>query len=174
MTNQRQYESQYDDVEKCTTLTSWETHSIVVDSARVRKLRCNLLRVARRSNVLYSIARFVIWILYGITMKETALRDRVRKNPTYNFYYNHSLSHFTTSYGSDLMMPLKWQAICNFAWFRNHVELKRTNSHCSNIASQTEREREREVNSLLRFTLWKRFGALYLFRRYFTIWIILE
>jgi len=82
MTNQRQYESQYDDVEKCTMLTSWETHSIVVDSARVRKLRCNLLRVARRSNVLYFIARFVIWMLYGITMKETILRESCRKEPS--------------------------------------------------------------------------------------------
>jgi len=84
MTNQRQYESQYDDVEKCTMLTSWETHSIVVDNARVRKLRCNLLRVARRSNVLYFIARFVIWMLYGITMKETILRDSSssRKEPS--------------------------------------------------------------------------------------------
>lgn len=72
MTNQRQYESQYDDVEKFTMLTSWETHSIVVDSARVRKLRCNLLRVARRSNVLYSVARVLSYgWLYGITMKET-------------------------------------------------------------------------------------------------------
>jgi len=43
-------------------LTSRETRSIVVDSRRrqrVRKLRRNLARVAGRSNVLYSIARFI-------------------------------------------------------------------------------------------------------------------
>lgn len=55
MTNQRRYESQYDDVEKCTMLTSWETHSIVVDSARSQKIA--LQSCARRQT--YGAMHFI-------------------------------------------------------------------------------------------------------------------
>lgn len=110
MTNQRQYESQYDDVEKCTMLTSWETHSIVVDSARVRKLRCNLLRVTRRSNVLYSIARFVIWMLYGITMKEMTLGNSSKR--TWRIILIITILFRLLLL---VMAPLKWQTVCDFA-----------------------------------------------------------